>query len=98
VPSSAWLVANRRYEVVTCILASATDFGADAAVFVVGGVPLALLCTGNTSRRTGFDHCAEKAEIRFGLPCDDTACDVARVSAIEAEANAASQRTYVALG
>jgi hypothetical protein len=91
-------VANRRYEVVACILASATDLGADAAVFVVGGVPLALLCTRDTSHRTRFDHCAEKAEIRLGLPCDDTACDVAHVSAIEAEANAAHQRAYVALG
>jgi hypothetical protein len=89
---------DRREKVIACLLAAATDFGADAAVLVVGGVPFALLGTSEASDRTCFDHCADKAEIRSGLACHDAAGGVTGVGAVEAEANAAHHLAHVFLG
>jgi hypothetical protein len=91
-------LADRREEVVACLLATATDFGADAAVLVVGGVPFALLGADETGRRTSFDYCADEAEIRLGLTCHDAAGGVARIGAVKAEANAAHHLAHVVLG
>jgi hypothetical protein len=66
-------------------------------VLVVLGVPLTLLATGTTGRRTGLDRCAEDADIGRGLAGEDAARGVAGVGAIEVEANAADQLLHVLL-
>ena len=78
-------------------LAASADFGADAAVFVVGGMPLALITAGSARHGAGLDHSAEDAEIRRGLPCHDTGGSVARIHAVEAKADAAHHLAHVAL-
>jgi hypothetical protein len=64
----------------------------------MGGVPVALLGTGETRNGTGFDHGPEEAEVRRGLACRDASGCVAGVGAVEAEANAASHVAHVVLG
>ena len=49
---------DRREKVIARVLAAATGFGAKPAVLVVGGVPVALLGTGEAGDAAGFDHCA----------------------------------------
>jgi hypothetical protein len=80
-------LADRPEKVVARLLAAATDFGAESAVFVMGGVEVALACTDDAGRRTGFDHCPHEAKIRRGLPGDDAAGGVASVGAVEAQSN-----------
>src|SRR5919204_4213568 len=92
------LRGDRREEIVARLLAATTDLGTEPTVLVMGGVPLALLGTGEAGRRTGFDHRTDEAEIRLGLACDDTSGCVAGVGAVEAEANAAGQLADVVLG
>src|SRR5207247_402649 len=72
-------------------------FGANAAVLMMGGVPLALLATGAAGRRAGLDRCADDAEIERGLAGHDAAGGLACVGAVEAEANAADQLLQVFL-
>jgi hypothetical protein len=91
-------LADRREKVVACCLATATDFGADAAVLVVGSVPVTLLGTDETGSRTRFDYRTDEPEIRLGLACHDPARRVARVGAVKAEANAAHHLAHVVLG
>src|SRR5262245_13150883 len=79
----------RGEKVVASLLAAPASVGAKTAVFVVGGVPVALLGTGQASHCTGFDHRTDKAQIRLSLACDDAAARVAGIGAVEAEANAA---------
>jgi hypothetical protein len=66
-------------------------------VLVVLGVPLALLATCATRRRTGLNRCAEHADIGRGLASEHAARGLAGVSAIEVEANAADQLPHVLL-
>jgi hypothetical protein len=67
-------------------------------VLVVGGVLLALVTARSAGHCAGFDHGAEKAEIRLGLPDQDATGGVADVGAVQAEANAAELVVYVRLG
>ena len=80
------------------MVAAAADSGADAAVLVVLGVPVTLVATGATGRRTGFDRCPENADIGRGLAGEDAARSVAGISAIEVETNAADQLLHPFLG
>jgi hypothetical protein len=79
------------------LLAAAANLGADAAVVVMGGMPLALVSTGSAGRRARFDHRPEDAEIRRGLTDRDTGGRVADVNAVEAESNAAHHLAHVGL-
>jgi hypothetical protein len=90
-------LTNRCDQVAAGLLAAAAGVGANAAVFVVRGMPLALITTGFARRGAGFDHCAEHAEIRRGLTYRDTGGSVAGVGAVEAEANAAHHLVHVVL-
>jgi hypothetical protein len=67
-------------------------------VLVVGGVPIALLGTGEAGHRTRFDDCPDQTQIRRGLAGQDAAGGVAGVGAVEAEANAAHHLPQVVLG
>ena len=67
-------------------------------MLVVGGVPVALVGTGDASHRTGFDHCTDEREIWSGLACHDAARSVACVGAVEAEPNASHHLAHVVLG
>jgi hypothetical protein len=67
-------------------------------VLVVGGMAIALLGTDETSHRTCFDYCADKAEIRGGLARHDPTGCATGVGAVEAEANAANHFAHVLLG
>ena len=66
-------------------------------MFVVGGVPVALLGTGQASHCTDFDHCTDKAQIRPSLACHDAAGRVAGIDTVEAETNAANHLPHVIL-
>jgi hypothetical protein len=46
-------------DVVARLLASTTHLRANATVFVMGGVPFALLGTGEARRGAGFDDCPD---------------------------------------
>src|SRR2546430_9937074 len=84
-------LADRYDQLVARLVAAATDGGADAAVFVVCGVAIALLGAGEAGHRTGFDDRPEEAEIGRGLPRDDPASCLACVSAVEVEPDAATE-------
>ena len=90
--------ANRCDQVAAGLLAAAAVLGANAAVIVMGGMPLALITTGSAGGRAGFDHCPEDAEIRRGLTYRDPGGSVAGVGAVEAEANAAHHLVHVVFG
>jgi hypothetical protein len=66
-------------------------------VLVVGGVPVALLGTGEAGDATGFDQCADKAQVRCGLAGHDAAGRVADLGAVEAEANTTHHLPHVIL-
>jgi hypothetical protein len=66
-------------------------------MLVVGGVPVTLLGTGEAGDATGFDHCADKAQVRCGLAGHDAAGRVADLGAVKAEANAAHHLPHVVL-
>lgn len=89
---------DRCDKILAGLLAAATDFGADAAVFVVGGMSLALITGGLAGGGASFDHCAEDVEIRGSLTRHDTSGSVAGVGAVEAKADAAHHLAHVALG
>jgi len=91
-------LADGREKVVACGLAAATSFGAEPTVLMVGGVPVALLRTHKAGDVTGFDHCADEAQIRRGLAGHDAAGRVAGVGAVDAETNAANHLPHVVLG
>jgi hypothetical protein len=91
-------LADRREKLVARVLATATSFGAEPAMLVVGGVPVALRGTGEAGDGTGFDHCADKAHIRRGLADHDAASRLAGVGAVEAETDAAHHLFHVVLG
>ena len=77
------------------MLAAPADLRANAAVLVMGGMPLALITTGLTGRRTGLDHCPHDAKIRLGLTDHDTGGSSAGVGAVEAQANATHHLVHV---
>jgi hypothetical protein len=60
-------------------------------VLVVLSVPLTLVATCATGRRTGLNRSPEHADIGCGLAGQDAARRVAGIRAIEVEANAANQ-------
>lgn len=91
-------LADGREKVVARVLAAATSFGAEPAVLMVGGVPVALLRTREAGDGTGFDDCANETQIRRGLAGHDAAGRVAGVGAVEAETNAANHLPHVVLG
>jgi hypothetical protein len=90
-------LTDRREKVVARVLAAATDFGAEPAVLVVGGVPVTLLGAGEAGDATGFDYRPDKAQIRCSLAGHDAAGRVADFSAVEAETNAAHHLPHVVL-
>jgi hypothetical protein len=89
--------ADRREQVLACLLAAATHLGADAAVLVMLGVALALRTTGAACHQAAFKRCANHADVRRGLADHDAAGGIADVGAVEAEANAADQVPHAAL-
>ena len=66
-------------------------------MLVVGGVPVTLLGTSEAGDATGFDHYADKAQVRCGLAGHDVPGRVADLGAVEAEANAAHHLPHVVL-
>jgi hypothetical protein len=91
-------LADGREKVVACGLAAATSFGAQPTVLMVSGVPVAFLGANEAGDGTGFDHCADEAQIRRGLTGHDAAGRVAGVGAVEAETDAANHLPHVVLG
>jgi hypothetical protein len=82
---------------VASLVAAPAGIGAKAAVFVVGGVPVALLGTGQASHCTDFDHCTDKGQIRRSLACHDAGGRVAGIGAVEAETNTTHHLPHVIL-
>jgi hypothetical protein len=91
-------LSDRGDQAVACLLAAAADFCANAAVLVVGRMPLALLATGAAGHGARLDRCADDAEIGCRLAGQNAAGRVADVGAVEIEANAADQLLHVSLG
>jgi hypothetical protein len=88
---------DRCDQVVTSPLAAAADVSANAALVVMGSMPLAFVTAGMAGCRASFDHRPEGAEIRRGLTYHDTGSGVAGVGAVEAEADAARHLVHVVL-
>ena len=76
---------DRCDQVVAGPRAAAAGLGAEAAVFVVCGMALALITTGLAGRHAGFDHRAKDGKIRRGLTRHDPSGSGAGVGAIEAK-------------
>ena len=88
---------NRCEQAVARLLAAAAHLRADAAVLVVLGVALALLATGAASRHAGLNRCTDDGDIEGGLAGHDAAGCVAKVGAVETQANAAHQLRQLGL-
>jgi hypothetical protein len=84
-------------EVVAYLLASSTHLCAEAAVFVVGSVKLALLGTGQAGHCTGFDARADDTQVGSRLPCQEAAGGLANIGAVEVEAYAPNQVCTIVL-
>src|SRR5262245_8022883 len=84
-------------QIVAGLLAAAAGCGADAAVLVVMGVPLALLAASTARRRACLDRCADDAELGLGLARDDAASRAAQIGAVETKADAADEVPDVVL-
>jgi hypothetical protein len=84
-------------EVITRLLAAATDCRANTTVFVVSGVALALLGASEAGLCTGFDHRGDDAQVGDRLPRHDPASRIAGVGTVEVESNAADQFGQIAL-
>ena len=74
-------------EVVAGSLAPPADFGAQAAVLVMGRVQIALFGAGEARLRTRLDDAANQANVRRRLPRCDVGRRLADVGAVEANAD-----------
>jgi hypothetical protein len=66
-------------------------------VFVVGGVPLALLAAGAAGYCAGFDDGADDTQVGRGLADHDAAGRLAEIGAVEVDSNAVNQLLQVVL-
>ena len=80
------------------LLAAAAGFGADPAVLVVMGMPLALISTGTARCGAGLDGRTEDAEIELRLARHHPAGGVAEIGAVKTQSNAADHVSDVLLG
>jgi hypothetical protein len=71
--------------------------GADAAMLVVGCMPLTLLRADAARLGASFDHRPCEFRLEFGLPAEDVSGGDAHVSAVQAQPDAADHRRYVVL-
>jgi hypothetical protein len=90
--------AKRREQVSARALAPAALLGGQTAVLMVMRVTLALLGAGATRRQACLKRRQLRARVRVGLAAEDAPGVNARVGAIEAEPDAASQRFEIGLG
>ena len=90
-------LADRREQVLACLLAATAHLSADAAVLVMLGVVLTLRTTGAACHQAAFKRRANDADVGRGLAGHDAAGGIADVGAVEAEANAADQILHAAL-
>src|SRR2546423_3271182 len=89
--------ADRLEQVVAGLLTAAAHLGANAAVLVVLGVPLALFATGTARHHAALNGCADDAGVRRCLAGHDAAGGVAQIGAVEAKANTSHQLLRIAL-
>ena len=87
--------ADRLEQVVAGLLTAAAHLGANAAVLVVLGVPLALFATGTARHHAALNRCTDDAGVGRCLAGHDAAGGVAQIGAVEAKANAAHHLLYV---
>ena len=90
--------AKRREQVIAGALAPAALLGGQTAVLMVMRVTLALGGASATRRQACLKRRQLRTRIRVGLAAEDAPGVNARVSAIEAEPDAASQRFNIGLG
>lgn len=76
----------------------AAGFGADTAVLVVMGVPLALISAGTADGGAGLDGRAEDAKIGLRLTRHHAAGGVAKIGAVKTQAYATDHVSDVLLG
>src|SRR5436190_12841085 len=95
IPSRA---AKGREQVIAGALAPAALLGGQTAVLMVMGVALALGGAGATHGQACLKRRALRVRIRVGLAAEDAPGVNARVGAVEAEPDAASQRFNIGLG
>jgi hypothetical protein len=84
--------------VLTCLLAAPAVFRTDAAMLVVGGVPLALLRTGTACLQTALNHGAGQIPVELGLPAENLSGGDTHVGAVQTQTDAADHRRHVVLG
>ncbi len=89
---------HRCEQLIARLFAAAAGFGADTAVLVVMGVPLALISTCTAGCGAGLDGRADDAEIGLRLARHHAAGGVAEIGAVKTQANAADHVSDVLLG
>jgi hypothetical protein len=77
--------------------ATPTGLGANAAMFVHAGVPLAFFAAEATRGAAGVEHAPDDFFVRSGTPCRNTPGDVADVGAVQVHAYALCQVTNLGL-
>ena len=83
------MLAQRGQNLITCLLAAAADLGADAAVFHVLAVPLALSAADKADLGTRMEDRSPHRHVKLGLAGDDLANSAAHIGAGEVKADAA---------
>ena len=84
-------LVDQRKNVVASLLAPTASVGADAAMLVVLGVPLAFLGADTAGLRARFDHLAGELRLEGGLPRQDATRRLADIRAVEVEPDTADK-------
>ncbi len=79
------------------MLAEQADFRADAAMFMVVRMPLALLPADAAGQGARLDDRPGELRLELGLPGEDLARGDAHVTAVQTQADAADQGAYIGL-
>src|SRR5689334_17788267 len=90
-------LAHGREQIATGLLTAAANLRADAAVVMVGGVPLALLGARTTGDHARLERGADDSDVGFGLTGQHSADAVADIGAVEIEPDAPDELRHVRL-
>ncbi len=80
------------------LIAAPASVRADAAMFVVVCVPLALVRAGATHLGACLHDRSREVRLEFGLPAEDLARGGAQIGAVQTQADTANHHAYVVLG
>jgi hypothetical protein len=88
---------ERRQQLFACLFTSATDLGANTAVFMVIGVPLTLVPAQSARLSARLHDHSRQLRLELRLPAYDSLCRRTDVAAVLAQADTADQDGDVVL-